>query len=1098
MLYVYKASAGSGKTFTLVKEFLKLLLGTKNEDGSYALNIGGSNRHRPILAITFTNKATNEMKQRIVKELDLLAFSPADSPYMKDFTDTFKTSEKAVSDCAKKALKDLLHDFTNFNVSTIDTFFQTILRTFAYESDLSHAYNIELNDEYAIAIGISDLKQSLKTQTADKQLLGWLEKFMQANIDKGNSWNIFSQNNAYGDTLYRFAKCISSESVRQYSEQLYDYLHDKSLIVRFQRELDRKSKEAWQVVRDEAARFLEIAPAVKYLRKFDEKIRALSLDDWKDSQLNYVCDTAENPEKWFAKDALSRVDTDTIDLLKDCLVTIRDKVREIDTYGLIFNHIYSLGLLGDINAFIRDFKKENNIILLSDTNEMLRRIISKDDTPFIYERIGVRLQHFLIDEFQDTSRMQWYNLVPLMYNSLAAGNDSLIIGDVKQSIYRFRNSDPYLLKDEIYKDSELCSGGITVNGDDIRSNTNWRSARDIVLWNNTFFTLLAHAIDATDGKKAADSDSMRAIYGNVVQQIAPSNIDKPGYILVAGLPTDDFEATALDRMIDTINDMINRGYGQKDITVLVNTNREGETAIARILGYNIAHPDNRQINVVSEESLLINRSPAVKIIVAILSLLDNNDGVTDTAEPVDGTTVPKRSLAFLMKQYEYNVSSGNDPALAFAMALTDNQAEDISPDELLGSGDCAGIGAIIERIIKRYIPKTLTENNTVYIQAFIDAALDYAARYGSNLHLFLRWWDETKDRLSVSSPDNIDAVKVMTVHKSKGLEFPCVIIPFCNWDFDKEGLEWVDPSVFSGFDAEIVPPILPVKRTQKKRTLFDSQFCKLRSDCIMDSLNKTYVAFTRASRELVVFYPDNTKSQTLDMPSMLSTICRAGKEAVDSACKPELRDFVLHPADFFDPDAGRLEIGDPTVPERKKNTTNVLPVEVREMPAYEVNERSNIWHFEIPERALEDRDSPKFRGIVLHNLMRSINKPEDVYYAVGQALSRGTITRSEAREFSEIISHGISHPKATEWFQKGNRLIRERPVITSDGQEYRPDLIVCTPDGRTIVVDYKFGEREEEKYKHQVRNYMQLIARGGFKNIEGYVWYVTEDLFVKV
>ena len=412
MINIYKASAGSGKTFTLVREFLKLLLGRKVGNNRYALDEHPNENHRSILAITFTNKATEEMKKRIVKELDILAGQPDRSPYADFLAKALNAPIEKISKTAQVALVQLLQDYTNFNVSTIDTFFQKILRTFAYESNLSGNYEIELNDDYAISVGISDLKQSLRLNGGKDQrlLLGWLERFARANIDAEKSWDIFGnpspeqQNTA---SLFSFAKVLSKEVVRKHRESLFDYLSDKQHIMNFGKSLsdaiDGLSKQIQE--RANVISGMLAADGVasnSYFQNLIDKIKnapipmPASLLNPDNAILKYV-DSGK-----FTNKGSAVVDDAGIAAM---LVEMDKNFVTLNSFHLILNNIYYLGLLGDIYGNIRQFTKDNNVILLSDTNEMLRRIINADDTPFVYERMGVRLRHFLIDEFQDPSAL---------------------------------------------------------------------------------------------------------------------------------------------------------------------------------------------------------------------------------------------------------------------------------------------------------------------------------------------------------------------------------------------------------------------------------------------------------------------------------------------------------------------------------------------------------------------------------------------------------------------------------------------------------------------------------------------------------------------
>ena len=1088
MIDVYKASAGSGKTYTLVKEYLKLLLGLKQEDGSYKLNRHPDDCHSAILAITFTNKATEEMKKRIVKELDILSDPEQQSNYMDYLCSTFGEEPEPIRAAAAVALRQLLHDYTNFNVSTIDAFFQLILRTFAYEAELSGNYNVELNDDYAIAVGISDLKQKLhstKNKSQDRILRQWLIDFMKSKIDEGHSWDIFRLPSSKGNdtTIYSFARDLSKETVKKHRDELAEYLQDKTKILRFKEELGKKLAIAKNDVKKAALHFANITQSFKeedFNRGYGKKFSALATDDYDPKKCASITKTFDHPEKWFKKKIAESLSYETTEQINGCISEVENAAKFADSYKLVLSKLYFLGLLGDINSNVVNFSKENNLVMLSDTNEMLRKIINEEDMPFVYERTGIRLRHFLIDEFQDTSKMQWNNIVPLLSNSNSGDNDNLIIGDVKQSIYRFRNSDPYLLKDEIYKQFR---GSIVDSGNNLAANTNWRSARNIVRWNNTFFSLLAANLDMSD------------IYNNVVQQVAEKNIDNPGHVRIEWInPGDDeeekFKSIAYNRMVADIESMLQRGFKQKDIAILVNTNIEGQEVISTLLDYGKDKPEEERINVVSEESLLIRKSPAIKIIVGILAMLDNKNASTD----IDESTDNKVNLTLLLKQFERNVSLGEMTTTeAFNHALLQS-SEDIDYEYLLGAGTCAGLDAIVDRIIKTQISDSLKESQSPFIQAFQDGVAEYIDRYGSNLHRFLKWWNSYGVRTTISSPDNIQAVKVMTIHKSKGLEFPCVIIPVCNWNFDKKNtLEWVEGSLLQGFDNEILPPVLPVMRSSSSNTIFNDVFAKMHYDSTMDSLNKTYVAFTRAVEELVIYVPD--EKSTGEIANQLQSIMNATEPEVNQICQEAIsqcgNDVVITPNDYFNDNV--FELGEPAT-----NRKQVEEKKPKEMPAYYVNERPDTWSFDIPDIVMESRDSNRYKGVMMHKIMCRIATIDDLDKTLRSFVSKGLVTRAEAEEYGNILRKGLSNPRVEEWFSPGCRIASERPMITVDGKTYRPDRVVHTPEGKTIVIDYKFGEKDDKRYTKQVRNYMNIIADCGYSDTEGYVWYVPENTISKV
>ena len=1007
MIIINKASAGSGKTYTLVKEYLIMLLGKKTEGGNYILDKHPNDNHRYILAITFTNKATEEMKSRIVETLDVLASNPDESPYITDLTTMLGASKDDISKSAGIAERQMLEDYTNFNVCTIDTFFQKILRTFAYEVNLSSNYGVELNDEYVVELGVNNLKTRLHDESGkkNKSLSHWLWMFVQDSIKNGSSWDVFykpKSKKTVDNSLYNFAKVLTNEVVKKNSKQLFDFLADPKNIQAFNVALNSGISNLISEVKECVSNIYELlkGPGIKANNYFTKFLDALN----NSANPFLIKDLDKKVEKKIADQSFVNKNSAKVNESAICLYLeqIRDYGTVYASYKKILDLTYQLGLLGDINASMQDFANENNTILLSGTNDIVKRIIDGCETPFIYERIGMYLHNFLLDEFQDTSRMQWENLLPLVRNGLANGHDSLIIGDVKQSIYRFRNSDPQLLHSQLKVD---------FSNDSIKYNEgrsiNWRSARNIVHWNNAFFRFLSMALN------------MDEFYADVEQEVSPKNEKLPGHVVVARREIPDkkkdtdgnndsktesndnsndndsnFKEWAIEKMIVDLQSLLARGFKQKDIAVLSNTNREGQLAISRIMKWNIENPD-KQMKVVSEESLLVISSPAVRIVVNILKMLDRCE-----AHNEDG-----REMPMVLRRFEANRSEGMDTSEAFEDAIV-SKDEDIADyiDRLYETSKSACLDSVVEQIIKSQLSKQMTEENTPYLLAFLDSVVDFMSRYGSNIHHFLKWWDKVGPGLSISSPDNIDAIRVITIHKSKGLQFPCVLIPMFDWNFDQSSIEWIETA---GFKEKLpkgvaIPPIVPVKR-DNKRTLFDNEFKKIARSNIMDSLNKTYVACTRAQYELII-YTENNKELGLQLSQFLET-CRNNN------------DIAPTPTENCDPDVV-YELGKPMLRSdipALNSDDNALPdnVESRIMPPYSVVSDVDRWKLTSPDIIIDVRGTTRWVGEMLHKVMERVRTPKNLKKAFGRALHRGMITEEEHDEYLALLSKRLADPRPT-------------------------------------------------------------------------------------
>ena len=1101
MLNIHKASAGSGKTYTLTYNYIKLLLGVGDEQGNYRL-ASDRKRHRAILAITFTNKATDEMKRRIVQQLAMLAHVDAvkggRSDYEARLCDELGCDSTQLANAARDALFSLLGDYSFFNVSTIDAFFQTVLRTFAREAELTGNYEVELNEKNAIAIGVSEMLSSINRATPEesrrsgdmRMLIAWLEQYMLSKIEAGETYNIFNRGSRFNGELVDFVNSALSEVYKLNAKEIQDYLADKSKISEFAKKLNSEITEIPKVISSEATRVCEaieregLAGSVNY--HLMNRLREWSTGGVRDLNMTLI-KAAANPDARYKVRQAQLFSADLDDaigrLLNDCIAL----TKRYNTYKLMRANVYNLGLIGDIVHHALEVQKENNSIVLSDTNDILRRIINQEEAPFIYERMGVRLRHFLIDEFQDTSRLQWINLGALVRESLSTGNDNLIIGDEKQSIYRFRNSDPKLLSYDVPKEFERDS---RLFGDSVEENTNWRSAREIVQFNNTLFTALMSRIEL---KEVVDH------YAGVVQNIAKKEMK--GY--VKAIPCGD---DALDYMVEEIKRQLKQGYRQGDIAVLVHKWTQGSAVIERLLEAKLEDEELRNLRVLSDDSLAISAAPSVRKIVSVLRFID-------ARQPLDGETpTPQQLIARLVNRYEYFSSEGDDAACALERAFVDD-----TPDELaMEAADmtCINLPSLVERIIGRYVDTDTLSRENVYVCAFQDMVIDFCSHADADIHSFIKWWDATGSSSKLSTPASLDAIKVMTIHKSKGLEFPCVHIPFCGLPHNRQSdIAWfgtrnaegslIDDFVRDGFDKDCVPPFVPLSVGKAlEGTMFDSRYKEIVSEKYVDRLNLLYVACTRAVNELMFYYTPvkKIKSEQLDGTSLPTTdflLANAFSVADAAFCSNnEPLPGLLAPLKNHVDSCDLFEFGEPVDYKAEERKEPMV-----EMPAYYSYDNEGIWEMSRIED-LEDMERPRQRGIVLHSIMSGVRNRSDVERAVRRRAARGFIDDDEIDGYIAELSEALSDERVDEWFEGYRRLLRESTIAvpTGDGvRNYRPDRVVWTSQGTIDVIDYKFGEEEPSGYIRQVKGYMRLISKI-YPDVEvrGFLWYPLQKRITRV
>ena len=1081
MISIHKASAGSGKTFNLVFEYIKLLIGIKQDDGTYILNEKPYKAHQYILAITFTNKATEEMKQRIVKELDLISKQSSDSDHIKNLAKTFNTTEEKVAKSASTALFHILSDYSNFNVSTIDSFFQTILRAFAFDMEISGNYNVELNEEYAFAVGISGLKRDLHTGKANDFLFDWLKRYMENSINHGDSWNLLKDSsNSYNrsETLMTFVKELNKETVQNHHEEMIGWISENGSMQKFQERLKEIIKENSNFILKQAEKIYDFIDLDSELRvHFNAKAKNatnkyINGTDPRNTLYNTYCKIGV--DKFLNKDGREdpKLESKRIQL-SELITQIYDAFVNKFTAEAILSNVYKIGLLGKIEANINTYNKDNNTILLANTNEIINRIIDcKDVVPYIYERVGTRIRHFLIDEFQDTSKMQWANLSYLLEESIANNHDNLIIGDVKQSIYRFRNSDPHLLKESV---EQQFKGKIYPNK---IPNTNWRSDKNIVLFNNFVFTKLAESYGMTD------------VYSDVAQAICPKHIDTKGHISLTLVA--DKEA-CIDATLNELTHIFKRGYRPCDVAILVNTNTEGRDVIKRLINF---QPGDGfpNITINSEESLQIINSGVVRTVLSILN--DINRLSLQKADSEQEENKRKIYAPEFVFEYEYYRNKGLDIQEILKNIGNNTNTREVS--RFVDKSDILSLDAIVDRIISSdFINKEQVIEQTPYIQAFKDEIALYMDTYGSNLDKFLKWWDDTGNKKTISSPQSTNAINIMTIHKSKGLEFPCVIVPFCNWDMKPGGNEitWIETKVGDTFDSIInpadkervtAPPIIPVKMTEGNKELpaFRGKLNSEYNDACMDILNKTYVAFTRAGNELIMFAP-KPKDSSLKQCIHAEMLKVLSKEATEFDLK-------------IQSDEG-FEIGEPQqyTPD-KKEIQKAENVQI--MPPYTLfnnEDDKKRYILKIPTAPVVTEKQEE--GIIKHKIMERVKVATDVERATLQLKVKGFITASEQKKYTEEIKEALKDPRVQEWFAPGVTIYNEREMkCATESKHYRADRIVVTPDNRTIVIDYKFGEIESAEHIEQVSDYMKILQTLGFQNLEGYIWYVTDGIIKDV
>ncbi|MDE7153323.1 MAG: UvrD-helicase domain-containing protein [Muribaculaceae bacterium] len=1154
MLTIYKASAGSGKTFHLAYSYIKLLLGEYDTDNQrYNLALGRKMSHAPILAVTFTNKATQEMKERIVAELAKLASNPEESDYLdKLHKDLNTTDTAAISQAAREALASLLFRFSQFNISTIDSFFQQILRAFAIEIDRPGNFAVELDDKMMLDMAVDELFENLDS---DKDIKDWIRLFMEFRFEQEQVVNIFDKESGLHANLVDTLSSFMSEYYRLNRKTIDSYLRQSGRVNEYYNYLTRNLIAIKTKVRALADAAYKAAEPYKTRKDVMKLLSNLALTGTADSISDTIRSIASsNPDGAFLKGAGADVPDDVKQKITDVLNLFITTFDRVNFAQMLRKQLFFFGLLGKVTAITERICRENNMILLSNTNELINGIIGENPVvaPFIYERVGSRLHNYLIDEFQDTSELQWLNMKPLLLEGLSALNEQLIIGDEKQCIYRFRNSKPELLSSQVYSEMK----GVTtvdVRGNRIVENTNWRSAPEVVRFNNTLFYQLGHIIDPLSA------------YSHVMQGVAKKNLADKGHVKIRHfdglitqsgekkkgekpqkLKTAELEEVILNEMVEELKRLF-RHYKPGEIAILVDTNKQGEKIISRLLRAMEPDADGsselQRFEIISNDALTVASSSAVKILVNRLRLIESPDKADGDGQDNSAAGQWKKrteaEFAALENEFEKHYSNlravmGSAAGRALANALYDFE---MTPDMLLAEAERHQLNdlvSVVERLISELSPRILDEEN-IFITAFQDLVVNFSVRAGSDVRAFLNWWDKTGCKSKINSPENKNALVVSTIHKSKGLEFPCVIIPFANWVFCEDS----SPSkpIFNWFElkepvfndgTDFAPAMLPLHKSAKLAgTPLAPQYEQLTRQQKIDALNLTYVAFTRAKRELVVFTQDpyQNKSEGIAhyIEEALSQSYRemmerleAGIDGVDSDEMELLRGSLIDFGEHYDAENRCFDYGvtnrrDLELKEerRKENMKVRQPESDNEYPhvsepmnpyeAYRI--KSNIKFMRLASDEDFDPENARIKGIFMHHILSKVVRPSSLRYACIKRGQEINLSRDLIEERYHQLKKAIEYEPARRWFHDTRRVAVERQLFDrNDAIELRrPDRIVWTADGYIDVVDFKFGDRANiDKYRYQVRRYVNHMRAAGYRNVRGYLWYPLEDYIVAV
>jgi ATP-dependent exoDNAse (exonuclease V) beta subunit len=1038
---VYKSSAGSGKTFTLVKEYLKLALVNK-----HALE----KAYKGILAITFTNKAAAEMKWRIIKALKELSLE-SNEMLSSLISEELKISKLDLKSRAEIVLTHVLHNYSDFSIGTIDSFTHRIIRTFALDLKLPINFQIETDSDAVFKKVISTLINNLGK---DKLITDYLVQFSLAQIEDNKNWDPEK-------TLIDFIKEINKEGIGDLINQLNKFtISDfevikkqlKSFTKAFEDFLKLHGEVALKLINEKQLTANAFASGGSGIYNFYVKLANLKETSIEKLFGSNVLKTLEQ-DKWHGGkasfDEKSAVDSIKIELeknAKDVLIFVQENEKRYNAFKLIYKNIYAIGVVNELAKLTNQYKEDENVLFISEFNERISEVVNNEPTPFIFERLGDKYKHFLLDEFQDTSAMQWQNMLPLIDNSLGNGNLNLIVGDGKQSIYRWRNADVEqfvnLPNINVANKNDLLierEESLIRNFEGRFLDKNYRSESTIVKFNNALFEYLSDTVLNEDLKK---------IYHNQKQE---HKADEYGYVSIdfPALIDEDTDEVNTRFILNHIQKAIADGYNYSDICIIIRQNRNGNT-VANFLIKN-------QIPVVSADSLLLNHAKEITVILSFLKYISNQKDLVS---------------ASVIVNYLWDKNYCNEAkCLSYLRELNIFKSKTVFDilDECLLRVDILKLTAsnLFDCCLEIVNTLKLNESNPQYVRFFLDEVLSFLQSNTSNTMLFLDWWQRRAEKASVIIPEGINAVNIMTIHASKGLEFPVVITPFLAWDIEKIQSIWVDIDE-EGIDL----PVALINTTKAADdTVYKPLVEKERQQQTLDTLNMLYVDFTRAVDRLHIISPKLKKTSSKN-------------------CHTWLVDFANKQPQFNTINSV-LEFGALT---KKTTTHSKIGLEQLQISQLSFNTISNVIKIKGSSNYNTNEEITKAReyGILVHYILSKIKTKGDIEPVILNAVLAGDITKEESDKMVLEIKSLLSINSISSYFEIGVDVKNELEILTSSGEILRPDRVVIE-NNNAIVIDYKTGKKNPSKYHAQMRDYEHALLSLGYSSVKKLLLYIQEQ-----
>ena len=1049
---IVKASAGSGKTYRLAYEYIRRV-------------IDNPALYRHILAVTFTNKATEEMKRRIVGELNALA-SHNSSEYLPKLEADLGLAPETIRQRAITARSKILHDYSHFTVLTIDKFFQRIIRSFLKELGLDLNFNLELQTD-SLLEGAAD--RLIDEISINQQLRDWVMQFVEEKIEEGKTWDIRHEIVNLGQELFseRYKnRHITTHSREELARIASEAFGRRQAIVA---QLKKSARTALQTAQAAGLSVSDFAYGNSGPMGYFQKVADDKLEPYKQR----VLDALSNPDKWYSKrspqaSTIRSLVPQLQPLLQQLCDTYDQNIRFLKTATLVQENYRSYALLNDLSDKIETLCAEENILPISETNTLLGKLIAGNDAPFIYEKVGNAFAEFMIDEFQDTSTQQWNNFVPLLDNALAQSDQSpvLLVGDVKQSIYRWRGGDWRILGEQVVHRFPRVL--------EERLEDNYRSEGTIVRFNNALIDSCVH----TDNRRLNETLQQAREAGLITQETLlnltdmlqrayegqaqhPKRSQDIGYVRITLLPKQPPVDEEKSPIITLIEELQERGFAPEEIAILVRRKSEGVALANTLLDYKAAHPESPYCyDLVTQEALTIGHAPVSRFITALFAL------------SIDPQESIHRAL--------YNQFRG----FPLEQPLSEEEERFVRSLRLLPLEEA------FDETLLHYALNERTEE-IAYLQALQDQIHAVSTSKIADIPLFLKWWQETGCEQSISLPDKSHALTIITIHKSKGLEYKAVIIPHCDWELmppTNRALIWAEGSQ---------PPFsqlgdIPLRwKNDIGESYFSEAYFQEAVLSHIDNLNTFYVAATRAREELHIFLHGEPSGATINgliresLPVSDDSIVRLGELSGECHQTDTQRVYTFgtpcrKPIPAFTPPVR------PSFPVRKDDSKLKLRFD--------------------SERYFPDEETPTLNprhyGTLMHKLFEQINDYTQISPLLERWRANGLLSAEEAAPLQSYIDQVLENPLIRSWFDARWEVVRNEHDIIVPGSSsvMRPDRVL-TKGTEALVIDYKFGLQEKKSHAFQVRDYMSLLQQMGYRSVRGYLWYVqkgqVQEVFTK-